>query len=37
MTGRQINGSGVQEVVCAADINLGISGMLMIFRTNEVE
>lgn len=33
VTGRQINGSGVQEVVCAADINLGICGMRMVFRT----
>lgn len=33
MTGRWINGSGVEEVVWAADINLGIVGMLMVFRT----
>lgn len=32
MTGRRINGSGVQEVVCAADINLGICGGPMVFR-----
>lgn len=33
MTGRWTNGSGVQEVVCAADINLRVIGMPLVFRT----